>query len=201
MLMDLISYDHRKQLDNPGKQQVCMECFFVPGSALCKTETVFKAVDGFFNIYTDLIGGIPFFRIPDGTGICPEALLGINVDHPSAGRIRAGILTVADTPFTLILFVVLPFHFGAYKLHSRQSATQMGFTSLPAHWKSRIMRAQRNTGFIDGIVSAFDLKLVLQRNVSFFDRGILEQIFINFNGIEHFFPTTMSGCASRKALL
>ena len=141
MLMDFISYDYRKQLGNPGKQQVCVECFFIPGPALCKTETVFEVVDGFLNIYTDLIGSIPFFRIPDCTGIYPEVLFGINVDHPSAGRIRAGILTVADTPFALIFFVVLPFHFGAYKLHGWQPAAQMGFASLPAHRKRRVMRA------------------------------------------------------------
>ena len=79
MLMDFISYDYRKQLGNPGKQQVCVECFFIPGPALCKTETVFEVVDGFLNIYTDLIGSIPFFRIPDCTGIYPEVLFGIRL--------------------------------------------------------------------------------------------------------------------------
>ena len=117
MFMDLISYDHRKQLGNPGKQQICMECLFIPGSALCKTETVFEVIDGFFNIYTDLIGGSPFLCIPDGTRVCTEIFFRIDVDHPSAGRIRTGILTVADPPLGFVLFVVFPFHFGAYELH------------------------------------------------------------------------------------
>ena len=41
MLMDFISYDYRKQLANPGKQ-ICMECFFVPGSALCNIGNKLK---------------------------------------------------------------------------------------------------------------------------------------------------------------
>lgn len=95
---------------------------------------------------------------------------------------------MADTPTAFILFVVLPFHFGAYKLHGRKPAAQMGFTSLPAHRKRRIMGTQRDTGFIDGIIHIFNLKFIPQRDISFFDGGVLQEIFINLNGIEGGIP-------------
>lgn len=66
MLMDLVCCNHSKQLCNPGKQQILIKRFFVPSPALCKTETVFKVIDGFFNIDTDLICGIPILPYPGG---------------------------------------------------------------------------------------------------------------------------------------
>ena len=122
MLMDLISNHQSDQLGNTGEKKVCMKCFLILSSSTGNTETVFEMVDRFLDIDTNLVGFIPFFRTALDTRICAEIFLGIDVDHPSAGRSRAGVVTVADTAFGFICRIVFPFHFGAYKFHGRNLA-------------------------------------------------------------------------------
>ena len=122
MLMDLVSNHHSDQLSNTGEKKVCVKRFLILSSSTGNTETVFEMVDGFFNIDTNLVGFIPFFRTALDTRICAEIFLRIDVDHPSAGRSRAGVVTVADTAFGFIRRIVFPFHFGAYKFHGRDLA-------------------------------------------------------------------------------
>ena len=114
MLMDLISKYNGNELCDPCKDQVGMERFFIPGLAPCQAETVLEMIDGTFYGSPDLIGGIPFFRSADCSGISPKILFRIDVYHPAGLGIRAWIFTLADT----VMFPVLPFipaHFGTDK--------------------------------------------------------------------------------------
>ena len=122
MLMDLVSNHHSDQLSNTGEKKVCVKRFLILSSSTGNTETVFEMVDRFLDIDTNLVGFIPFFRAAFNTRICTKIFLGIDVDHPSAGRSRAGVVTVADTAFGFICRIVFPFHFGAYKFHGRDLA-------------------------------------------------------------------------------
>ena len=117
MLMDLVSNHHSDQLGNTGEKKVCVKRFLILSSSTGNTETVFEMVDRFLDIDSDFVGFIPFFRTAFNTRIRTEIFLRIDVDHPSAGRSRAGVVTVADTAFGFICRIVFPFHFGAYKLH------------------------------------------------------------------------------------
>ena len=97
MLMDLIRNHYGNQLGNPGKQQVCMKCLLILCFSPGNTKTVLKVVNGFFHIHTDLIGGIPLLCTTDSSGISTEVLLWIDVDHSSAGRRSAWMVTMAYT--------------------------------------------------------------------------------------------------------
>ena len=120
--MDLVSNHHSDQLSNTGEKKVCVKRFLILSFSTGNTETVFEMVDGFLNIPSDFVGGIPFFRTALDTRICTEIFLRIDVDHPSAGRSRAGVVTVADTAVGFIFRIVFPFHFWAYKFHGRNFA-------------------------------------------------------------------------------
>ncbi len=110
-----------------------MERFRILCFTSCNTKAIFEMVDRFFNIPPDLISAVPFCAASDGSGIGAEILLGIHIDHAAAGRRGAGIITVADPAFGFGLFVVLPFHFGAYVLYRRQPTAQIRFAAFPAH--------------------------------------------------------------------
>ena len=122
MLMDLVSNHHSDQLSNSGEKKVCMKRFLILSSSTGNTETVFEMVDRFLDIDSDFVGFIPFFRTAFNTRIRTKIFFRIDVDHPSARRGRAGIVTVADTPFGFVGRIVFPFHFGAYKFHGRDLA-------------------------------------------------------------------------------
>ena len=65
----------------------------------------------------DFVSFIPFGGTAFDTWIRAEVFLRIDVDHPSTGRSRAGVVTMADTAFGFICRIVFPFHFGTYKFH------------------------------------------------------------------------------------
>ena len=117
MLMDLVSNHHSDQLGNTGEKKVCVKRFLILSFTPRNTETIFEMVDGFLDIDSDFVGFIPFFRTAFNTRIRTKIFLRIDVNHPSTGRGRAGVVTVADTAFGFICGIVFPFHFGAYKLH------------------------------------------------------------------------------------
>ena len=117
MLMDLVSNHHSDQLGNTGEKKVCVKRFLILSSSTSNTETVFEMVDRFLDIDSDFVGFIPFFRTALDSRIRAKIFLRIDVDHPSAGRCRAGIVAMADTVFGFIRRIVFPFHFGTYKFH------------------------------------------------------------------------------------
>jgi hypothetical protein len=122
MFMYLIGYHYRNKLGDSGKKQVSVQCFFVLCFTSCHTKTILEVVDGFFYIYSDLISEIPFFCSTDCSGISAEILFGINVYHPSTGRCRARIVTVADTMGFFCHLILFPFHFGTDKFHGWETA-------------------------------------------------------------------------------
>lgn len=122
MFMYLVGDHYSDKLGNACEKKVCMECFLILSFTSGNAETIFKVIDRFFNIAPDFVGFIPFFRASLNTRISTEVFLWIDVDHPSAGRGRAGIITVADTALGFISRAVFPFHFRAYKLHGRDFA-------------------------------------------------------------------------------
>ena len=122
MLMDLVSDYHSDKLSDAGEKKVCMECFLILSFTSGSTKTIFKVIDRFFNVDSDFVGFIPFSRTAFDARICAEIFLWIDVNHPSAGRSRAGVVTVADAAFGFIRFIVFPFHFWAYKFHGRDFA-------------------------------------------------------------------------------
>ncbi len=129
-----------------------MQSLFISGFASGNTKAVLEMLNGFFNSCPDLVGGIPFIRTTERTGISTQVLFGINIKHPAAGRRCAGIVTMADTAFGFICFVVFPFHLWAYKLHGRKATAQMGFASFPFHRKCRVFGTAWDTILLQGAV-------------------------------------------------
>lgn len=81
------------------------------------TEAVFEAVNGFFHVPADFVGGVPFFCATGCFWVSLKVLFRINVDYPPSGRRSTGIVTVTVTFGCFRFFVILPFHFGADELH------------------------------------------------------------------------------------
>ena len=125
MLMYFVSDYYSDQLCDPCKKQISMEGLFILCPLPRNTETVFELVDVLFNVYPDLISALPLWSTSQDTRICAEILFGIEIEHPAAGRIRTGILTVADTFGPAGGSVTFPLHFGADKFHGRETAAQM----------------------------------------------------------------------------
>lgn len=80
--------------------------------------------------------------------------------------------------------IVFPFHFGADEFHGWQTASEMGFTSFPFHRKSRILWTARNTVFIQRAVGFRKGHSAIKRNICFFNRSFLKQIFIDLNRVK-----------------
>lgn len=97
-----------------------MKSFFILRFAIRNAETILEMVDWFFYIYTDFVGIFPFTRASFYTRIGAEIFLRININHSSAGRSGAWIITVALTISFSSLLITHPFHFGAYKFHGRK---------------------------------------------------------------------------------
>ena len=97
MLMDLVSNHYSDQLSNSGEKKVCVKRFLILSFTPRNTKTIFKVMDRFLDIDSDFVGFIPFFRTAFNARIRTKIFLWIDVDHPSAGRSRAGVVTVADT--------------------------------------------------------------------------------------------------------
>lgn len=125
VFMDLVSHNNGYKLCDSGKQQIRMECFLILGLTSGNTETVFEMVDGFFHIHTYFVGGVPFLRAQESAGISPKILFRVNIEHPAAGGMRAGIFTMVATSAFSGLLIVSPFHFRAYKLHGGKPAAKM----------------------------------------------------------------------------
>ena len=117
MLVQFVCNYYRNELGNPGKKQVGMKRFLILGFTSGNTKTVFEMVDGFLNIPSDFVGGIPFIRTADCTRVGTQIFLRIKINHPAAGS----------------FLIIYPFHFGAYELYGRESAAQMRFTAFPFH--------------------------------------------------------------------
>ena len=60
MLVQFVSHHYSDKLGNSGEKQVGMKRFLILSFTTSNTKTVFEVVDGFFNIYSDFVGGIPF---------------------------------------------------------------------------------------------------------------------------------------------
>ena len=147
---------------------------------------------------------------------------------------------MTDTLVLTSFFVMCPFHFGTYKLHSRKSAAQVGFASFPLHWQEGSFGQQGMPFSVERAVAFRKRDSSVKRDISFLKGSFLKQIFIDFNGVKSsvsqkcfgadqrmflkksfstgmralesarllfssgesdFFPTTISGWASRKSLL
>ena len=148
MLVQFVSNRYRNELGNSGKKQVGMKRFLILGFTPGNTKTVFEMADGFLNISSDFVGGVPFIRTTDCTGIGTQVFLRIKIKHPAAGRFRTRIIAMADTPAFTSFLIISPFHFGAYELHGRESAAQMGFAPFPFHRQGRIFGTAGNAIFI-----------------------------------------------------
>ena len=120
--MDLVSNQHCNKLCDSGKQQVSVQSLFIPGFPSRDTKAVLEVVNGLFNGHSDPVGGIPFIRSPDCTGVGTQVFLRINIKHPAAGGFCTRVFTMTD-PFAFTGFLIIyPFHFGTYKLHGREPA-------------------------------------------------------------------------------
>ena len=148
MPVQFVSNHYRNELGNPGKKQVGMKRFLILGFTPGNTKTVFEMVDGFLNRYSDFVGGVPFIRTTDCTRVGTQIFLRIKIKHPAAGRFRTRIIAMADTPAFTSFLIISPFHFGAYELHGRESAAQMGFAPFPLHRQGRIFGTAGNAIFI-----------------------------------------------------
>ena len=184
VFMDLVSHHNGYKLCDSGKQQIRMECFLILGLTSGDTETVFEMVDGFFHIPTYFVGGVPFLRTPESAGISPKILFRVNIEHPAAGGIRAGIFTMADTPAFSGLLIVFPFHFRAYKLHGGKPAAKMRFTPFPFHRKGGIFWTAGDPVFVQRTVGVRKGDSSVKGDVRFFNGSVLQEVFIDFNGIE-----------------
>lgn len=145
-----------------------MKSFFVLCLTTCNTKTVFEVVNGFFYIYTYFVSGISFFRITNTSWVSTKIFFRVDVDHSSAGRSCAWVITMAYTLGFLSSTVPFPFHFRTDEFHSGKSATQMRFASFTLHWKRWIMWTTGNTFVIDSIINPFNFQLVFQRNTGLF---------------------------------
>ena len=171
--MNFVCNYYGNKLRDPCKQQISMESFFILCPAACNTKTVFEVVDGFLNIHSDFVGGIPFGRTADRTRIGAQVFLGINIKHPAAGGFSTGIFTVADTFAFTGCFIIFPFHFWAYKLHGWQSTTEMGSTSFPSHWKGWVLGTAGDAVLIQRAVGFRKGDSAVEGNVSFLKGGFL----------------------------
>ena len=97
MLAQFVSRHYSDKLGNPSEKQVGMKRLLILGFTAGNTKTVFEVVDGFLNIHSDFVGGIPLFGATDCSRISAKVLLWINVDHPSTGRCGTRGITMAYT--------------------------------------------------------------------------------------------------------
>ena len=197
MLVQFVSHHYSNKLGNSGEKQVGMKRFFILSFTAGNTKTVFEVVDGFLNIYSDFVGGIPFRGAADCSGISAKVLFRINVDHSSTGRCCTRSITMAYTFCFLCDAVPFPFHFGADKFHGWKAAAQMGSAPFPFHWKGSVMRTAGNAVIIYGVIHPFDFEFVFQGNIRFFKGCFLQQIFINPDGIESGIPQKRFGIDKR----
>ena len=156
MHVQFVSHHYSDKLGNPGEKQVGMKRFLILSFTAGNTKTVFEVVDGFLNIHSDFVGGIPFPGTTDCSGISAKVLFRINVDHSSTGRCRTRSITMAYTFCFLCDAVPFPFHFGTDKFHGWKDAAQMRSATFPFHWKGSVMRIIGNAVIIYGVINSFD---------------------------------------------
>ena len=197
MHVQLVSHHYSDKLGNPGEKQVGMKRLLILGFTTGNTKTVFEVVDGFFNIYSDFAGGIPFPGATDCPGISAEVLFRINVDHPSTGRCRTRSITMAYAFCFLCDAVPFPFHFGTDKFHGWKAAAQMGSAPFPFHWEGSVMRTAGNAVIIYSVIDSFEPEFIFQRNIRFFKGCFHQQIFIDLDGIESGIPQKRFGIDER----
>lgn len=68
----------------------------------------------------------------------------------------------------------------------------MGFAPFPFHGKGRIMRAARDTIFVNGAAHSFHGKSYSERDKGLMESDLSEKRFVDFNGIK--------GCIPKKRL-
>ena len=112
-----------------------------------QTETVFEVVDVTLNSGFDFISSIPFLRSAKCTGIGTKIFFRIKVNHSSAGRCGAGIITMADPCIFASVRIFLPFDFGTYKFVTCDAAFEFG-GAFVFHGKCFIMRTAGNAIFV-----------------------------------------------------
>ena len=133
MPVQFISRHYSNKLGNPSEKQVSMKRFFILSFTVSNTKAVFEVVDGFLNIHSDFVGGIPFPGAADCSRISAKVLFRINVDHSSTGRCCTRRATMTYAFCFLCDAVPFPFHFGTDKFHGWKAAAQMRFASFPFH--------------------------------------------------------------------
>ena len=101
-----------------------MECCRIPSFSAGNAKAVLEMVDRLFDRYADFICLIPFLSPPDGTGKGTQTFLGVNVEHATAGRIRAWVFT-RGAASVLSILAFLPGHLGTDELECRTAATQI----------------------------------------------------------------------------
>ncbi len=184
MPVDLIGNHHCDQLADSGQKQVGMERLLVLGSSAGHTEAVLEVVDGFLHIDTDLIGILPFLRASCGAWVGAQVLFRVDVDHAPAGRLRAGILAVADAPGFLCFGIVLPLHLWTDELHGGEAAAQMGFTALSLHGEGRVMWTAGDAVFIKGAVGIFQGEPAVEWDESLFEMELVEEVMVDLYGVK-----------------
>ena len=184
MPVDLIGNHHCDQLADSGQKQVGMERLLVLGSSAGHTEAVLEVVDGFLHIDTDLIGILPFLRASCGAWVGAQVLFRVDVDHAPAGRLRAGILAVADAPGFLCFGIVLPLHLWTDELHGGEAAAQMGFTALTLHGEGRVMWTAGDAVFIKGAVGIFQGEPAVEWDESLFEMELVEEVMVDLYGVK-----------------
>ena len=165
MLVQFVSDHYCNELGNSRKKQVGMKRFLILGFTPGNTKAVFEMVDGFLNSCSDFVSRIPFVRTADRTRVGTQMFLWIDINHPTAGRWGTRVFTMTDTLVLTSFFIMYPFHFGTYKLHSRKSAAQVGFASFPLHWQGRIFRTAGDAIFIERAVAFWKRDSSVKREI------------------------------------
>ena len=135
MLVQFVSRHYSDKLGNPSEKQVGMKRLLILGFTAGNTKTVFEVVDGFLNIHSDFVGGIPFGRTADRTRICAQVFLGINIKHPAAGDSVQGF---SQWQTRLLLPVVLSYsHFIFGHTNFMVGSPQRRWDLLPSRFIGR----------------------------------------------------------------
>lgn len=81
MAVDFISKNNGNELGDSCKDEICMECFLILGSAPGEAEMLFDVINPSLNNSSDFVCIIPFFGATDCSRISTEIFFGINIDH------------------------------------------------------------------------------------------------------------------------
>lgn len=92
-------------------------------------------IDISFNNSSYFVSIVSVAASTDDTGVSAEILFRVDIDHLSTFRRSEGIVTIILLERFECIRVLTPVHFGTDKLKSRQSVSEIGFTSFGSHEK------------------------------------------------------------------